>query len=1416
MENKPRTDLENLPSEWINAPSGNFYIFGNSYASVIIANEQVISEEEKNEIIQIYKKQFLNSCLEFFNKPKPTRDITGESISSRSIKIGDINLADQYIDPFPNMGEKLLFTVPFSKVDILAQKQVDLPSYKNDIVYKISDFSNKLQFVIKRFLQYQSLFLQDILAQKTLGYDNLDFELESNNLVSFNDNLLKLSQVNNINLSDFTAIKFSFDEQYNIKNITLENELIKKNLSISFSYFSSTTPQNRSETNYFIANLSSLFEKCKNTSVSYSDVVEEEFQFSKKKISNYSDPLKRAITSGDTYGITNDDINKKFASSQEISKKFTKQIQNIAKNSIYQTPCLTAEEKEKIDKKLEDDQEKQAGFLGELGYQIGDTFMDNLPQILQNVGDRKEKELANYIGREVLQRLGFCGLGDLIAMVANTTTSFLDPQEYNEQLTECALQKLPNEKLQQYSTELAKFDNNGPRILQRYRSLVGSDDILPPWKTDGYKPPNIHDQDSFSKKFELKARNPLNKEEDVEIDALFAAYKNSIALEVDSERILQSLVSAFPDEMGWVSFFTDATKIFLQKCSDLSNQDNPLAVGFDFCKDKDFSMPSIPRLSTKGSPLTAAGIARQLADELKGIIINLVIKLITSSLQQIFQIVAAGTSFDKNYFKRGDHIPDLFQNENYMHDNFKKQASNKKRTNKQINDSVRSILLKSIPNVSQELSLEGIGEFLKSISVSVGEYEKINLLKGEASSQTYAKIIYLARKVGLGSLFKNDVDVEKFFLEMGKNLDVARMEQDYFNSIYNYDPWVSFCILDSDMLDRAYFNNKSGITQDQVDAMKGKLKDLQKDKLCYLADTIGSPSGAIVGELSKMITDPNGPIFNKIKKQEGEFFLESVSEIKKSLTGLLSGDLYRSKGVFDISMDLMELPAPLGAFGYNIRTLPFALAGGIPLTAANPTTTLATIPNTPIDYAGFILSSKSDADPINETIAEQLYNTSPEVVNDVLSYFNGNLLTRIPKNYFDYVGGLTQITISDWKSGPYEKLGEDKNIQNLVFLPDENIKKFFKDVDDFNIPNAKIVPFNLLIDKQEMTQKYFYYSSLISVLYAEVMFKSLNIYSNFTLDTSMNKQAATQYINNYIDKNIDMFPSIRDNIVQILFSLPFQEEYAEELSEMASAANESIGKWLRGEYDSISIFYSENSSIIERANNLFVEIVLESQTQENINDIFKNTDNLKDLQQLSFLGKSLTDILNPESEFFTHPKTSTILLNEKYYSVGTPTVEGYPSGFVSIPDLESFVSSNPSLEGISVSEVWPDGWLPAIRISSLSSYSSSTDPKTLLDFVLTDNTGNQALYLPLVSYTDKNNKINIISKNLEEKYPTQSIQQSFVDSDNFKKFYTSMNIEEILTYYTNYYIGETNERIEKFGAEEDFFDNTKKTLLEMK
>ena len=54
----PEVTLQTLPTEWVSAPLGNFYIQGDNYVSIIIADEQVISEEQKSEIIQKYNLNF--------------------------------------------------------------------------------------------------------------------------------------------------------------------------------------------------------------------------------------------------------------------------------------------------------------------------------------------------------------------------------------------------------------------------------------------------------------------------------------------------------------------------------------------------------------------------------------------------------------------------------------------------------------------------------------------------------------------------------------------------------------------------------------------------------------------------------------------------------------------------------------------------------------------------------------------------------------------------------------------------------------------------------------------------------------------------------------------------------------------------------------------------------------------------------------------------------------------------------------------------------------------------------------------------------------------------------------------------------------------------------------------------------------
>tara|TARA_R100001509_G_scaffold94928_1_gene55053 strand:+ start:13872 stop:18032 length:4161 start_codon:yes stop_codon:yes gene_type:complete len=1384
----PEVTLQTLPTEWVSAPLGNFYIQGDNYVSIIIADEQVISEEQKSEIIQKYKSQFLENCFKFFYKIP-------------ALNLSDVKLENNYIDPFPNMGEKLLFSISASKVDSASDLQFEESENLNVVEYGIEEYYNKTSFVIRKFNEYQKEYIEDVYKNKIIGYENLDFNLESEKLTLFNNNLSKLASVNKVNIGEYDRIEFSYTEQNFLEKILLINNEEKKGLYISFSYFKKSSPQDRVETNRFILNLEKLYRSCKKTNNTYQDVIQQNFENTPKKTTSYSNTINRSSNSGDTYGTTNTDVDNNFSASKELSRKFSAEIQKVATRSLYTTPCLTPEDRDKKKQELKDGQREQNNFADQLTYTIGDTFINNLPEILQKVGDEEGKKASQALGG-VLNRLGVCGLGDIVSMVANTVTSFLDPQEYSEELTKCALDKLDNRELERLNRSLAEIDNNGPQILERYRQIVGSPDILPPWKTGGYQSGTGVTNDTY------RLSRPITSEDKEGFDSeyLFAAYKDSIVFSVKTESLLDALVSTFPDEMGWLSFFTNATDILLEKCAGINSSINAGSkIDLNFCKEKPFKMAKISNVGMVPSgPISASAIADQLIEELKNIIIELIIKLITSTMQQLFQIVAAGVSFDQNYFKRGDHIPDLFQNENYMHNNFKKSASNKKRTNNDVNDSVRSMLLASIATDDVELSLEKVNKLLKDTSVSLGEYEKINLLKGEGTEQAYAKFRYIAKKNGLEKFFRNDTDVEKFFLMIGSRLDVPSMEKEYFDSIYNYNPWSSFCIIDSDMLDRAYKKNKNGITDKQIDEMKEKLKDIQKDKLCFMAETMGNSSGPILGELSKMITDKNSPIYNKVKNQESQYFLDAIEESKKMLASSYNTDLYKSKGVFDVSMSIIENLSPVGYNEKSISKTLGALLNPLALVEFKTTDIISQIKpdiNTPT------IGSDEIGDLI-DLIKEESPNLTEVEKTSLVNYYIARASQENVQIYLNYLSSNFKLLKEvDWEDGPYNNLEETRAIMDIMSLSQEKIKKAYNVIDEFQIPKSKNIPFNLLKSKQDLVVKYFYLSSLVLTLYTEFIFKSLDVFRSFEKDATLENSSAIKYISNSIMTLKDP-ETIIDNAIQILFKLPYQEKHEEKLAEIAEISNNSINQWLSGGFSTRSEFY--DSVDTEAALSIFIDVILENYEQEKINSLFKESNKgVKSLKNIAYREERLYDIVTGRSVREDHP-SGTSMRNERYFFVGTPIDSKYPSGVVSIPQLQSSIGSK-ELEG-NIEDIWPEGWRPGIRISSSSPYDSSIDPSDLVNLSVRNSEGTWII-IPLASYLG--DKIEgEIPENVSNIYPEEELRQSFLTSEKFKKFYTSMNIEDIISNYTNYYVGQTNSRIDDMNSK-GFFKMTKKILSEL-
>jgi hypothetical protein len=1415
-------NLETLPSEWISAPLNNFYLFGDKVVSINISTNQIVDKEGKS--IEKLKNEFLQNCLFFFDKKVDSEDV--------SELLDSISLVDDYIDPFPNIGQKFMFGLEKKSLDDLEDAMTPMATSDNESVYSTEEFYKKASLISSSFKKYQKEYLEANYKNNGVIFKGLDFLAESENIVLFTDTLKALLETNDIDIENYEAFLFRFSPDYGLLSIGLEGDLGKKNLNIGFSYFSNNSVFQVKQTNYFILLLNELYEKCLDVSNTYYDIVEQFFIQKQKQTISKSSPIHRTDPNSDTYGVTNEDVTKKLANSSEISKRFAKEFQNIATRSFYETPCLSPEDKERADRERRDSARKENNFRKELTESIGDAFVDNLPSILQGIGEKGGKEAAQSLGRDFLNRLGVCGLGDIVSMVANTATSFLDPQEYTDELTKCALDKMKNENMQALARNLEKF-NRGTQILERYRTIVGDSSILPPWKTNGYTPPTSYQPQARIDRYTVPVKSG---EAEFDINFLFSAYRDSIRAELSSENILQAMTESFPDEMGWISFFVDSSSILLKKCIP---QSSLLQINKNFCEEK---KPGLPPLESNDvnacCPTSPSIISRQIVEEMKNLVIRLVVRTITSSMQQLFQIIAAGVSFDANYFKRGDYIPDLFQNPDYMYNAICEKSSNNKRDRESVNRSVRKTLYDSQSrsmNSDNEVSTEQINQFLRDVSVSIGEYEKIKLLRGQANYQTYEKVILLAKNNGLESLLSNSSEVERFFLELSKNLNVADLEKNYFDSIYDYQPWSSFCILDSDMLDRAYYNNKDGITQDQIDNMKEKLKDIQKDKICMSADMLGNPNGPLLGEIGKILSDKNGPIYKKVGEQEEKFYSQAVKSVEEAIVSSYSSDLYSTGGVYDVSMASGSFstgsfnPKDSDTIGYNNLFL------------QKPPDDLWYVSNRKVNLSNAGTYERTPSS--TKFIASELQGVPESDVDKIIQNFDSSAMDILVKRYdVSIKGSISEPTLGYWKRIYQNTLSKEKLNKFVGMGRDSEI---YSAVQDFQLPAGKEVPFNLLFNKTTLVQKYIYLTSYIRTFYLEKIMKAINIFDSFTVDTN----AAVKLVQ---DEIIDIFNSEqRDNAVQILYKIS-PEYLSERISDesfstisgsMAKNINNAVNKWFNGEYTNIGQAYSENRKEVDAAVRILVELSLSGYTQENLRAALDRENQLENFPLTSrglipfgsyVVGAGFIKIgdLNVEEISKDINNANFVwtgqpyIRMEEYVNVGTPIDNTYPSDLQPLSYLLEIITDR-SLTG-QITNIWPDGWKFGVRACAVykpSGLSVDYENNSIKEYSkknkalkIKNSDGDECLLIPLISYEKDNELTTLNTENLrigkEALYDNYTLAYELSLTEKFEKFYQYMNIENIINFYTNYYIERADALIGSLNAE-DFFAKTKLLLEDL-
>ena len=110
--------------------------------------------------------------------------------------------------------------------------------------------------------------------------------------------------------------------------------------------------------------------------------------------------------------------------------------------------------------------------------------------------------------------------------------------------------------------------------------------------------------------------------------------------------------------MGWLSFFTDMTKGILNKCRVPLPGAN-LSFEANWCQ-KRISLPKLQDLQRSNASFAfkPSTIGTVLVEEIKNTIINLTVSATIAAMKQIFEIISAGASFDSDYFKQNQFIPD--------------------------------------------------------------------------------------------------------------------------------------------------------------------------------------------------------------------------------------------------------------------------------------------------------------------------------------------------------------------------------------------------------------------------------------------------------------------------------------------------------------------------------------------------------------------------------------------------------------------------------------------------------------------------------------------------------------------------------------------------------------------------------------
>lgn len=1429
------------PQDWTSAKPEKIYHNSKTgrYTSTVVVDSQVIPENLLQEQSEKYYENFILNICANLNKARGMADFSDKIV-----------VLNNYIDPSPLIKERLLLGIDASEFNNLRELVPSETTSSSEVVYDLGTFFKRIQNIAQKFEDYQSQYISNIFLDSTNSYLSVDFLMESESLYKFGNSLKSLIESNDLNISRYSQIQLSFNASPTIITVRLIKGLETVRLKYLIQDFLNSYPQNSRQTMTFVSRLPELSEDIKSNEENYQTIVEKYFLNTAKRGRASTNLISRSLKDGKSASVNNKDIEVEFASLKEINSRSTKLLQREILNSVYRTPCMTPEVKDQIDAKLEKDAAKKANFAKKLSLSVSDAFFENLPEVLQKVALDQADEALKDLGRNFLNRMGVCGIGDLTSLVTNTVFAYMNEQEYVDELSKCAVQNLNNDKVSKLWAEIQRLDRNA-EITERYRKFVG--DTIPPWKTGGYTPPDyrksLATDNPLLGQYTLKINTPA---EDPNVELRFVAFKDSITASIGGGDLLNILVNTFPDEMGWLNFFTDMTKGILNKC----RVPTSLKASFEanWCQ-KRVEFPEIKDVPKSGGSFIfkPSDLSTILVEEIKNVIINLTVRTVISSMQQMFEIIAAGTSFDGDYFKQRQYIPDLFQNENSIQTEISNFCAEATSNFKAVNESVRSIFQEKYPSQYSisPLSLTDIDIFLKSCSVALSRYDKIRLYRGEAENIVYQKVSELTNQTNISPFFKNNGDIEQFFLSLGQLLDINNIERDFYNSVREGpDVTVEYCGEDFDSLGMAYARNKPEISDKQIQKMKNTLKGIQRDKICFAVNAVGNPRGAIIGQVGEIIQSKTGPVFGRISKEMVKLFEPVIENKMRVISKNYRNDLYNSQGLFDliradsngIGENRRVLQSFFGVsiskptvtslenskissthyspdkFSINIQALFKEGLPGVIYLASDNKIIIGSSDTIEIPTKKYEGEFESGANRIRYLLQKNQYILRSSLNEKISRNFISNgILTSVVDEYFQdikdkllasprtYVGNWEEIYLkvqSDEESIPLI-LGEKKAIEETKNL--YRVLEIDQDKKDY-------APFSSLKSKEEIVLAYSSFLMLVHTVTSEMLLKGLPIYEAFGVNLLNNYELLGEYIYHKFENTIDEFSNDRrriktlEKLVQV--SIIASNEglippFTPDLQDSIDKLNINITNWIQGAKGTKVKNLEKNEADMEKIARFFVKNVSKAyigEFQKGMSEIeenkFPSINKTDTVYKYIFNESLLTEVVDVVSDVDNVGILKKGLRLEKYIKLEGAT-EGLISGVQNLDDFRKYLLDNPAIEG-KISDNWSQ-WSFGMRISSVFDFDAagisegdiSLGPRnSLKGFTLisdSDSSEAEKYFLsPIVVYEKKIEDTEINFK-LMDQYNESSMKKDLSEIDDFLKFYyRGMNIENLISLATIY------------------------------